>query len=141
MPNPLAELRRLLEELESYLRKTLEDPELSRLIRAAVDVFDPLDDLIDSIIDLLTQVRQEIEAIDLTVEGLTEASDFARRLIELISATQPFLPADAARTVDAIVGRAQFLGSLTEELDETRAAIVGLINTVIGQLQMFRPQS
>jgi ABC-type transporter Mla subunit MlaD len=136
--NPFQQLRDLLAELNAYLQ-TL-PVEVKDLIRAAGGLVSQLVELIDLIIGLLRQVQEEIRAIDLTAPGLTEASDFAGRVVDLVRATRPFLSADAGQTVDDIVTKAQVLGNLSGNLNTLRDDILGLIDTIVGELESLKPK-
>lgn len=138
--NPFQELHDLLKELEEFLTTTL-TPDVKNLIRSVGALVPQVPELIDLIVDLLGQVDSEIRAIDLTAPGLTEASEFADKVVDVLKATRPFVSSAAGASVDNIVAKAEALSSFSAVGEELRNAILALIATIVTELNSLKPSS
>lgn len=140
MPAPASnlfeDLKRVLTEFKQFLDQNVGT--IRPAVAALRSVVPQVDELLDRLIELLGQLKTEIQNLNPGAVGpaLTQVTQFTTSARTLLETARNLLPNEAG-TIDEILGILNVVGSLPS-LDAVKAEIATLIDAVVGHLQTLR---
>lgn len=130
--NLFEEIKEALNDFETFLDENVST------IKPAIAPLNELTggrvtELIDALIDLLNKLKAEVEKLDPgLIPELDKVTTFTNSVKTLLETSKNLLP-DEADTIDEVIGVADIVTSLPS-IDDIKAEITGLIDTIIGHL-------
>lgn len=91
-----------------------------------------VEELLTKLIDLLGQVKTQIQNIDVNIPGLSEMSGFVQSTRAFLQTTRKLLP-EQAESIDAVLTATDVIGSLPS-LDQVKTEVINLIDEIVGIL-------
>jgi phage-related minor tail protein len=134
-PNLYQELKDALQEFKDFLDDNV--PKIKDAILALGSMFPKLKELIGQLIDLMGDLKEEIDKLDVTaVPGLEELSKFTAGVTTLLTTAKSLLP-DKAGTIDQVLGAVNVVGSLPS-LGDVKDEIKTLIDAIVVHLTTLK---
>lgn len=136
----------LYEDLKDVLadfKKFLDDniSTLKPAVNALAALVPKIVDLIDLLIELMNQIKTEIENLDVgSIPGLGEVSEFTNKIKSFVDTSKDLLPDDAKGTADEVLEVVNVVGGLPS-LDDVKAEILTLIAAIVAHLNSLKPTS
>jgi phage-related protein len=133
--NLFEELKDLLQEFKDFLDDKAAT--IKPVIQALAAIVDQVNDLLNLLIDLMGQLKTEIENLDVsTIPGIGEVTGFTDKVKALLQSARSLLPGQAG-TIDEVLRAADVIGSLPS-VDQVKTEILGLIDAIVAHLQSFK---
>lgn len=132
----------LFEELKTALTdfKTFLDQNVGTIkpaINALASLIPQINELIDKLIDLMGQLKTEIQNLDVgNIPGLAEASEFTEKIKGLLTTTKSLLP-EQAGTIDEVLEVANVVSGLPS-LDAVKGEILALLDAINAHLASLK---
>jgi phage-related protein len=134
--NLYQELKDALQELKDFLQANTAT--IKPAVQALAGIVPQVVTLIDELIDLLGQVKTEIQNLDVgAIPGLDEVSEFTGNVTTFLETAKTLLP-DQKETIEDVIGAASVVGSLPT-LDQVKGDIITLIDAIVGNLNQLKP--
>lgn len=134
-PNLYEELKDALQEFKDFLDTNV--PVIKDAILALGGMFPKLKDLIQQLIVLMTDLKKEIENLDVSaVPGLEELAKFTAGVTTLLTTAKALLP-DQGDQIDDVLGAVNVVGSLPS-LEELKGEITTLIDQIVVHLTTLK---
>jgi hypothetical protein len=134
--NLYEELKDALQDLKDFLQTNTAT--IKPAIQALAGVVPQIVTLIDELIDLLGQVKTEIQNLDVSqIPGLDKVSEFTGSVTTFLETAKTLLP-DQKETIDEVIGAASVVGSLPS-LDQVKGEIISLIDAIVANLNQLKP--
>ena len=133
----------LYEELKDVLQdfKDFLDENVSLIrpaIQALAGMIPQLNELIDLLVELMGDIRTEIENLDVSaIENLDKVSSFTEKIGSFLDASSDLLPDDAEGTVTQIREVVSVVGGLPT-LDQVKQEILDLIDAIVVHLNSLK---
>jgi phage-related protein len=135
--NIYQELKDVLEDFKTFLDEQADT--IRPAIQALASLIPQITEVIDLLVNLMNQIRTEIENLDVSsIEGLSEVSDFTGQISSFLDAAADLLSDEVSGTVDDIRSALNVIGGLPS-LDEVKQDILDLIDAIVGDLQSLQP--
>jgi len=126
--NLYQELKDVLEDFKTFLDENV--PTIKPAILALASLIPEIVDLIDLLIDLMGDIKTEIENLDISdIPALSEVSEFTEKISNFLDTSVDLLPDDASGTVEDIRSAISVVGGLPS-LDEVKQDILDLIGSI-----------
>jgi ABC-type transporter Mla subunit MlaD len=133
--NLYQELKDALQQLKDFLDTNVAT--IKPAVQALGALIPQLNTLIDELVDLLGDVRTEINNLNVSgIPGLDEVSEFTQNVTTFLNTAKALLPGQA-QTVEDIIAAASVVGSLPT-LDQVKAEIISLIDAIIVHLNSLK---
>jgi hypothetical protein len=134
--NLYEELKDALQELKDFLQANTAT--IKPAVQALAGIVPQVVTLLDELIDLLGQVKTEIQNLDVSaIPGLDEVSEFTGSVTTFLETAKALLP-DQRQTIEDVIGAAGVVGSLPS-LDQVKGEIIALIDAIIANLNQLKP--
>ncbi len=134
--NLFEELKEVLQEFKDFLddKVAVIKPAITAL-RSIIP--DQIDDLLDTLIDLMNKLKAEVEKLDVSaIPGLAEAAEFTGQIKSFVDSAKSLLP-DNSDDFDAVSDIADVVGGLPS-IDEVKGEIISLIDAIVGHLNSLK---
>jgi len=130
------ELKDVLQEFKGFLDANV--PTIKPAIQALASFIPQITDLLDQLIELMNQLKTEIENLDVgAIPGLDEVSSFTGNVKSFLEASKSLLT-DQTSTIDSILSVVDVVSGLPS-LDEVKAEILSLIDAISAHLSSLKP--
>ncbi len=134
-PNLYEELKDALQEFNDFLDDNV--PKISAAIVALGSMFPKLKELIQQLIDLMGDLKEEIGKLDVTaVPGLKELSKFTAGVTTLLTTAKALLPKQED-TIDEVLDAVKVVGSLPS-FNDLKGEITTLIDKIVVHLNTLK---
>ena len=134
-PNLFEELKSVLQEFKDFLDENV--PVIKPAIQALGSIFSQINDLIDSLVSLLNDLKTEIDNLDVaSIPGLDKVSEFTGGITSLLETAKNLLP-DQSDAIDDVLRIANIASSLPT-LDEIKTEIKSLLDAIIAHLNSLK---
>lgn len=135
--NLYQELKNVLEDFKTFLDDNVST--IKPAIQALASLIPQVVDVIDLLINLMNQIKAEIENLDVSaIPGLSEVSQFTSQITNFLDASADLLPSDTQGTVEDIRSVINVVGGLPS-LDEVKQDILDLIDAIVTHLNSLKP--
>jgi hypothetical protein len=135
--NLYQELKDVLQDFKTFLDDNV--PTIKPAILALASLIPEIVDLIDLLIDLMGDIKTEIENLDVSdIPALSQVSEFTEKISNFLDASADLLPDDADGTVEDIRSAISVVGGLPS-LDEVKQDILDLIGDIVTHLNSLKP--
>ncbi len=134
----------LYEDLKDVLQdfKTFLDENVATIrpaVSALAEMIPKIVELIDLLIDLMNQIKTEIENLDVSaIPGLSEVSEFTTKIQSFVDTSKDLLPDDAKGTADDVLEVVNVVSGLPS-LDDVKTEILDLITAIVAHLNSLKP--
>jgi len=133
--NLYEDLKKALEDFKSFLDTNV--PVIKPAIAALQGVGVPINDLLDQLVELLGQLKTEIQNLDVSaIPGLDEVSAFTGGAKALLEAAKNLLP-DASSEIDSVLSIADVVTGLPS-LEQIKQDILDLLDAVVADLNQLK---
>lgn len=133
--NLYEELKNILQEFKDFLDQNVGT--IKPAINALAALIPQINELINSLIDLIGKLKTEIENLDVSnIPGLSEVSSFTDSVKRLLETSRDLLP-DEGDTIDDILGIANVVTGLPS-LEDLKGEIVALITAITAHLNSLK---
>ena len=133
--NLYEELKNILQEFKDFLDQNVGT--IKPAINALAALVPQINELIDSLIDLIGKLKTEIENLDVSnIPGLSEVSSFTEGVKSLLETSRNLLP-DEGDTIDDILGIANVVTGLPS-LENLKGEILALISAITAHLNSLK---
>lgn len=135
--NIYQELKDVLEDFKTFLDEQADT--IRPAIQTLASLIPQITDVIDLLVDLMNQIRTEIENLNVSdIEGLSEVSEFTGKISDFLDASADLLSDEVGDTVEDIRSALNVIGGLPS-LDEVKQDILDLIDAIVTDLQSLQP--
>ena len=136
--NLFQELQTVLTTFEAFLDTNVNNEAFKSAVRALKSIVPQITELITKLIDLMGQLRTEIDRLNpgSLGAGLNQVTEFTSSARTLLETARTLLPNEAA-TIDEILGLINVVGSLPS-LDTIKGTLLTLITKIIGHLDTLK---
>jgi phage-related protein len=130
--NLYQELKDELQQVKDFL--TTNVPIIKPAIQSLRQLIPQITDLLNKLIDLMGQIRTAISNLNVNnIPGLAQVSSFTQLITNVLNTVKNLLP-NEADAINQVLGIAQVVGGLPS-IDTVKQDILGLIDTIVGQLK------
>jgi phage-related protein len=137
--NIYQDLKDVLEEFKTFLAQEPRFGTIKTAISSLASVIPKIVDVIDLLIDLMNQIKTEIQNLDVSaIPGLSDVSEFTGQITSFLDAAADLVSDEIKGTVDDIRSAINLVGGLPS-LEEVKADIVELIGFIVGKLGELKP--
>jgi hypothetical protein len=135
--NLYEELKDVLEDFKSFLDSNVAT--IKPAIQALASLIPQIVDVIDLLVNLMNQIKTEIENLDVSaIPGLSQVSQFTTQISNFLDASADLLSSDTSSTVASIRSAINVVGGLPS-LDTVKQDILDLITSIVGDLNELKP--
>ncbi|MEJ2557407.1 MAG: hypothetical protein P8186_14460 [Anaerolineae bacterium] len=135
--NIYEELKDALDDFKTFLDENV--AVIRPAIQALAGLIPGIVDVIDLLIDLMNQIKTEIQNLDVSgIPGLSEVSEFTTKITGFLDASADLLPDEAEGTVSDIRSALNVVGGLPS-LDAVKQDILDLIDAIVAHLNSLKP--
>lgn len=135
--NLYEELKDALQEFKDFLHPIVD--QIRDAIQALASMIPGITDIIDLLIDLMNQIKAEIEKLDVNaIPGLSDVVNFTARITGFLDASADLLPDGSEGTVADIRSAMNVVGSLPS-LEQLKQEILDLIDFLVTDLTSLKP--
>ena len=137
--NLYEELKDALKEFKTFL--DLKADIIRPAIQALIAQIKKLGEVIDLLVELMNDIKSEIEALDLggLEDLLGDVSEFTKQVSNFLDAAADLLPEGSGDTVGDIRSALNVAGSLPS-FDQVKGEITKLVDDIVKILNSFKPQ-
>lgn len=137
--NIYEELKDVLDGFKEFLEQQPRFDTIKTAIQSLASVIPKIVDVIDLLIDLMNQIKTEIQNLDVSaIPGLSDVSEFTGQITGFLDAAADLLSDQVSGTVDDIRSAINLVGGLPS-LEEVKADILELIEFIVGKLGELKP--
>ena len=134
--NLFEDLKDVLQDFKDFLDTNVGT--IRPAVQALAGIVPQINDLIDELVDLMNQIKAEVERLDPgVIPGLEEVSEFTGQIENFLNASENLLPESSQGTVTEVRRVISVVGGLPS-VGELKAEIVALIDAIVAHLNSLK---
>ena len=131
------DLKEVLADFKSFLDDNVLT--IKPAVQALASLIPKIVDLIDLLIELMNQIKTEIQNLDVgAIPGLDKVTEFTDQIKSFVETSKDLLPDDAKGTADDVLEVVNVVSGLPS-LDEVKDEIITLIDAIVVHLNSLKP--
>lgn len=136
MTDILTQLKDDLKVFEDFLKSNADT--IHKAFQALHSLFPQVDELLDKLIKLMTDIQTEVQSLDITaIPGVQQVTGFTDALKSLLGTLRNLLPNDQ-KSIDEVLSVANVVGELPQLGGDTKKAVLDSIAAIIGFLNQIK---
>ena len=134
--NLFEDLKDVLQDFKDFLDTNVGT--IRPAVQALAGIVPQINDLINELVDLMNQIKAEVERLDPgVIPGLEEVSEFTGQIENFLNASENLLPESSQGTVTEVRRVISVVGGLPS-VGELKAEIVALIDAIVAHLNSLK---
>ena len=131
------DLKDVLTDFKNFLDENVAT--IKPAVQALASLIPKIVDLIDLLIELMNQIKTEIQNLDVgAIPGLDKVTEFTNQIKSFVETSKDLLPDDAKGTADDVLEVVNVVSGLPS-LDEVKDEIITLIDAIVVHLNSLKP--
>lgn len=131
------DLKDVLTDFKNFLDENVAT--IKPAVQALASLIPKIVDLIDLLIELMNQIKTEIQNLDVgAIPGLDKVTEFTDQIKSFVETSKDLLPDDAKGTADDVLEVVNVVSGLPS-LDEVKDEIITLIDAIVVHLNSLKP--
>lgn len=131
------DLKEVLTDFKNFLDENVAT--IKPAVQALASLIPKIVDLIELLIELMNQIKTEIQNLDVgAIPGLDKVTEFTDQIKSFVDTSKDLLPDDAKGTADDVLEVVNVVSGLPS-LDEVKDEIITLIDAIVAHLNSLKP--
>ena len=131
------DLKDVLTDFKNFLDENVAT--IKPAVQALASLIPKIVDLIDLLIELMNQIKTEIQNLDVgAIPGLDKVTEFTNQIKGFVETAKDLLPDDAKGTADDVLEVVNVVSGLPS-LDDVKDEIITLIDAIVVHLNSLKP--